>query len=82
MKHYDQNTERLVNALFDNTVPEHLQSSPTTSDSNLIRERINDYDQEQFEVFNQKNIEEGRVFRGKKYFQTMKKERFETNVNL
>ncbi|CAF1003629.1 unnamed protein product [Adineta ricciae] len=35
LKYYDNNTERLVNALFDNTVPENLKSETTTTASGV-----------------------------------------------
>ena len=72
MKHYDQNSERLVNALFDNTVPEHLQIESTKPEKveqieKLERPIVRPENAEQFDVFNQENIDDGRVFRGKKY---------------
>jgi hypothetical protein len=86
LKHYDNDSERLVNALFDNVVPEHLRvdavqqvstgpiwSTPKPVDSpfplatlSLLEQRANEYDDDPFNVFNQDNIDRGRIFRGKK----------------
>lgn len=73
-----------MNALFDNTVPEHLQveESKNTSvftgtnenekpfvDKNvsLLGQRLNIYDNDEFDVFNQNNIDLTRIHRGKKF---------------
>ncbi|CAF0837772.1 unnamed protein product [Rotaria sp. Silwood1] len=36
LNHYNNNTEHLVNALFDNTVPEHLKFEPSSTTSVLV----------------------------------------------
>ena len=85
MKHYDNNTERLINALCDNTVPEHLnfeESSVSAAaaasitfddekpfiskDSFVLGQRLNVYDNDEFDVFNQDNVDLSRIHRGKK----------------
>ena len=81
MKHYDNNTERLINALYDNAVPEHVKfeesSEParTTTeneklfipkDSSILGQRLNVYDNDEFDVFNQDSVDLSRIHRGKK----------------
>ncbi|CAF1019251.1 unnamed protein product [Rotaria sordida] len=40
LKHYNNNTEQLVNALFDNTVPEHLKFEASSTTSSLLPSSI------------------------------------------
>jgi hypothetical protein len=73
----------LVNALFDNTVPEQVkfeESSAFAASSNieneksfipkdlsLLGQRLNIYDNDEFDIFNQDNVDLSRIHRGKKF---------------
>ncbi len=79
LEHYNNNTERLVNALFDNTVPEHIKFEESSisnvedekpfisKEFSLLEQRLNIYDNDEFDVFNQDNIDLSRIHRGKKF---------------
>ncbi len=85
LNHYNNNPERVVNALVDNTVPKELafeESNVSVPSSNIFNEdeipfiskdasilghRSNIYDNDEFDIFNQENIDLTRIHRGKKF---------------
>ncbi|CAF0891881.1 unnamed protein product [Adineta steineri] len=93
LDHYDNNTERLVNALFDNTVPEHLKTETSYKSSiipefttninddydqslfnqnlSLVGQRLNVYDNDEFDFYNRANVDLSKIHQGKKTRDTL-----------
>ncbi|CAF1124712.1 unnamed protein product [Adineta steineri] len=93
LDHYNNNTELLVNALFDNTVPEHLKTETSYKPSiipefttninddydqslfnqnlSLVGQRLNVYDNDEFDFYNRANVDLSKIHQGKKTRDTL-----------
>jgi hypothetical protein len=80
LKYYDNNAERLLNALCENTVPEHLQEEslkPAVTNERSEQEKsnaveltssttFNVYDYDRFDLFHRDDVDLQHIHRGKK----------------